>query len=266
MQVILNNKIIRQEDARINPLCEGLQYGKGMFETAKIKNGKIPLLQKHWERLLNSCEKINLTIPTTLDKIESTLDSLIKQNNTSQGACKIVAFQDLENTNILITTEKRVYSPEAYKKGFALKTQVAPASNLDTLKSCNYLEKRVILEAAKKDNFNEVILLDEKEQLREGTFTNIFFIKNKQAYTPSKDCKILPGIARSEVISILKEQNIPFQTGFFTLEELLNADEVFVTNALLEIMPVSSVNGKAFDLKYNSLTLNLMAALESKSP
>ena len=91
-----------------------------------------------------------------------------------------------------------------------------------------------------------MIFLNTKGQLAEGSLSNLFFIKAGTVYTPADDCGLLPGIMRDKVLDLLKENLISCEQGCFSLEQLLDADEVFVTNSLMEIMPVHTIDEKTF--------------------
>ena len=91
-----------------------------------------------------------------------------------------------------------------------------------------------------------MIFLNSKGQLAEGSLSNLFFIKDNVIYTPADDCGLLPGIMRHKVVELLEENTISCQKGHYSLEELLAADEVFVTNSLMEIMPVNRIDDQVF--------------------
>ena len=86
------------------------------------------------------------------------------------------------------------------------------------------------------------------DHVAEGCVSNVFWVKDGVVYTPSMHCGILEGTARARVIKKCAEFQIPVQEGVYGLEELLSADELFLTNALMDIMPVSLLEDKNFDI------------------
>jgi 4-amino-4-deoxychorismate lyase len=93
----------------------------------------------------------------------------------------------------------------------------------------------------------------------EGTFTNIFFVKNSVIYTPSLECGLLPGIIREKVINLANDLSIEIRINAYSAQDLLKADEIFITNSLMEIMPVSGLENRIFALESNSVTKILMS-------
>ena len=108
----------------------------------------------------------------------------------------------------------------------------------------NNLEK----EAAVKKGFDEANFLNTHDQVAEGCGSNDFWVKDGNVDTPSLHCGILEGTARARIIKKCAALQIPFQEGAYALEELLRADEVFVTNALMDVMPVSLLEERHLDL------------------
>ncbi len=137
-----------------------------------------------------------------------------------------------------------------------------PSSILSGIKSVNYLENIYALREAKKLGSHEVLFLDYKNYVSEGATSNIFFIKDKIIYTPTKECGLLQGIIRRKVIDIIEtNKNLQLKQGFFSLKKLLEADEVFLTNSIMGIMPVSKIKHTTYDLKKNHITNLLIEKL-----
>jgi branched-subunit amino acid aminotransferase/4-amino-4-deoxychorismate lyase len=97
---------------------------------------------------------------------------------------------------------------------------------------------------------DEVLFLDTQNHLSEGATSNIFFIKDGIIYTPTKECGILEGIIRNKLIELIeKNKHLVIKKGFYSLKELLSADEVFLTNSIMGIMPVSKINHTTYNMK-----------------
>ena len=97
-------------------------------------------------------------------------------------------------------------------------------------------------ENALKENFFEAILLDHNHNVTEGTISNIFIIKNNQLKTPITNEFVLSGIIRQAILDLCLENNIPFKEDLITERELYEADELFLTNSAIEILPVRNIN------------------------
>ena len=112
------------------------------------------------------------------------------------------------------------------------------------IKSLNYLNFYLARRFAQIKGYNEAIMLNTKGSVVEGSYSNLFIVKNKILFTPSLDCGCLPGIARGVVLDLAKKLKIKVKETRIALKELISADEVFVTNSLIEVMPVTYIKDK----------------------
>lgn len=230
-------------------LDSGYLFGRGVFETILIKEDPI-FLKEHIERLNKGIEYLNLG-----DKIEEkfVLDK-IKYYNIKNKALKIIVSEK----NLVLEERELTYKEEDYNKGFSLKlSKVIKSSNSDILKikSINYLENIIEREKVLKEGYNEVIFLNEKGFLTEGSISNLFIIKDKKIYTPHENSGLLKGTVRNFLINKydIKETNI-------SLKDILNCDEVFITNSLIGIMKVSRFEDKIY--KENNITKEIRKEYE----
>lgn len=228
----MRNIIYKDEYIKLD---SGYLFGRGVFETILIKEKPI-FLKEHIERLNRGIEYLGLG-----DKIEEkfVLDK-IKYYNIKNKALKIIVSEK----NLVLEEREVTYKEEDYKIGFSLKlSKVIRSSNSDILKikSINYLENIIEREKALKEGYNEVVFFNEKGFLSEGSISNIFIVKNKNIYTPHENSGLLNGTVRNFLINNydIKETNI-------SLEDILNCDEVFITNSLMGIMKVSIFEGKTY--------------------
>ena len=216
-------------------LDEGLLFGRGAFETILVKEEPI-LSQLHIERLNNAIKVLKIG-----EKIEEKeLLNKIKEYEIRDKALKILVTQ----RNIIILEREIDYKDEDYKKGFKLKLSKVirnSTSSLTYIKSINYMENLMENQKAKEEGYNEVIFLNENGFVTEGSTSNIFMIKNKVIYTPKVECGLLDGILRKFIINNFKviEKEI-------TLKELLESDEIFITNSLVGIIKVTSIKENSY--------------------
>lgn len=232
-------------------LDSGYLFGRGVFETILIKEKPI-FLKEHIERLNIGIEYLGLG-----DKIEEkfVLDK-IKYYNIKNKALKIIVSEK----NLILEERELSYKEEDYKVGFSLKfSKVIRSSKSDILKikSINYLENIIEREKALKEGFNEVIFLNENGFLTEGSISNIFIVKDEKIYTPPEDSGLLKGTVRNFLIKNyeIKEKNI-------SLEDILNCDEIFITNSLMGIMKVCKFEDKIY--KESKITEYIRKEYEDK--
>ncbi|MCM8710923.1 aminotransferase class IV [Clostridium sp. SYSU_GA19001] len=226
--MILNGNII--EDNKVI-LDTGFFFGRGLFETILVKDKPI-FLDEHIDRINEGLKKLNINKIITKDYFMDNFYKL-KQKNC---ALKLVVTE----ANTLFSTREIPYTENHYEKGFSLKLSLIkrnPESHGVYLKTLNYLDNIIEKETASKEGFDEVIFENTYGYIAEGSTSNIFFIKDNILYTPSIKCGLLNGIIRKWVIS-----NFNVIEGNFTLKDILNSEGAFITNSLLGIMKVSSIN------------------------
>lgn len=241
--------IIFNED-KIN-LDSGYFFGRGVFETILVKDKPI-FLKEHISRLNEGIKILNLG-----DKvIEEDILNIINKHNIKYCGLKIVVTEK----NIVLEKRDIPYKSDDYLKGFSLKLSNInrnSKSKLSYIKSINYLENILEREEALNNGYNEVLFLNEKGFLSEGSMSNIFIVIDKEIYTPSIKCGLLPGIVRNFLI---KEYKIIEKE--LTLEDIMMADEIFITNSLLGIMRISKFGNRI--LTENKITIMLREEYEAK--
>ena len=256
MQVFLNDAYLEEAAALISPLSPGFMYGYGVFETIRVSDKKVLFLDQHYGRMVRALSVLGMTCPYQENELQPIIEKLLDLNDVSEGFVKVVCSkpapkkQPQQEADILILTGTKTYKEE-YATG--LKVCLADArrnefSKLVGIKSMNYTENILEKEAAVQKGFDEAIFLNTHDQVAEGCVSNVFWVKDGIVYTPSLHCGILEGTARARAIKKCAEFKIPVQEGAYGLEKLLSADEVFVTNALMDIMPVSLLEERHLDL------------------
>ncbi|MCT4563955.1 MAG: aminotransferase class IV [Maledivibacter sp.] len=266
MYTCLNGKLIHIDNVHISPLNEGFSYGYGLFETIKVYEGKIFFLKEHIERMEKGIDILKLRFIYNEDIIKGYCEELIKKNKLRNGGLKISYFKNNNDPCLLITTRQNNYTEENYKKGFKLcfaDIRRNPYSPIVYIKSNNYLENLLERQRAKERGFDESIFLNINQRVCEGTISNVFFIKNKTVYTPSIECGILSGILRDKVIKIINNLELKLAIGEYEKRDIYTADEIFLTNSLMDIMPVGLLEDKEFDLKINGFTMELMKEMKA---
>ena len=204
----------------------------------------------------------------SFDKLNLYLNLYIQKNSLENSILRITVLKNRDSFDMLITHRENKYTNIQYIEGFKVEISEFkrnPHSILSGIKSVNYLENIYALRAAKEAGSDEVLFLDCKNYISEGATSNIFFIKDGVIYTPTKECGLLKGIIREKVIDIIeKNKHLELKQGFFTLKNLLDADEVFLTNSIIGIMPILRIHHTTYDLKKYNIT-NLLIEELSKN-
>lgn len=257
MYISVNGVLLNQNSPCILPESQGFVYGYGLFETLKIHGGKILFFHEHLERLKSGCETLNIFMKYDENMIKNYCYELIRTNKLSFGAIKILYSKNNKDYDLIISNRDIKYEDELYEKGFYLGfTEIKrnPYTRLTYVKSNNYLENILAREEGIEKGDDEVIFLNVEGKICEGAISNIFFVKNEIIHTPSISCGLLPGIMREKIIELAKKLKLEMKVGQYSKVDLLNADEIFVTNSLMDIMPVSKLGNKTLDLKKNMVT------------
>jgi len=256
MKVFLNTAYLEEDAALISPLSPGFMYGYGIFETIRVSCKQALFLHQHYTRMVRALSVLGMTCPYKETDLQPIIEKLLELNGVSEGFVKVVCSkptpkkQSHQEADILILTGTKTYKEE-YATG--LKVCLADArrnefSKIVGIKSMNYTENILEKEAATKRGFDEAVFLNTHDHIAEGCVSNVFWVKDGVVYTPSVNCGILEGTARARAILKCAELQIPVQEGAYSFEELFRADEIFLTNALMNIMPVSLLEDKNFDL------------------
>lgn len=254
MFVLINGSLVPKEDAKVSVFDRGFLYGDGVFETVRIYNGKPFMIDEHITRLLNGLKKIRFSkLPAGL-KIYS--EKVIEANNVRNGVLRIAVSRgemtsgidpsaSKEPTVVITAKEGISYSDEASLKGFrAIIAGIRKdrSSPLCGVKSANFLTHILARGEAIDAGVDEGIMLNYEGFVTEATISNIFIIKGTSLITPAVDSGILPGIARKTVIEISDGMDLTVSEREVNPEELFDTDEAFLTNSLMEIMPLIEID------------------------
>lgn len=220
---------------------EALGYGLGVFETMRVESGNIIWLRQHLERMKSSARQIGIEGLERLEQLD--IESEVKGAVCKWGDSFVLKLL-LTNNQIYISFRENCYGMQDYEQGFRIATSKVRRDETSIwtfIKSFHYgdniLEKRRALEAG----FQEALFLNSKGEIAECTMSNIFWVEKGQIYTPAVSCGILPGTMRAYVLEQTKAVEVRA-----SYEQLIKADEVFLTNAVMEIMGVSQIDQREY--------------------
>lgn len=277
--VYLNGEMIDTERARVSVFDHGFLYGFGLFETMRAYAGRVFRLEEHLNRLTKSAELLGLTIDAM--ELGNAVRDTLNANGLREARVRITVSAgegkippeagEKRKPTLLVTTE--YYHPpgeETYRRGFHATISTIrrnSQSPLSRLKSANYLESLLSKEQARSRGVQEAILLNEKGFLAEASMSNIFLVSDGTLVTPDDYSGILPGITRDTVVELAEEMGISVRTECVTLDELFRADEVFLTNSLIELMPLTRVEEKTIGSgQAGDITGRILAAYRGLLP
>ena len=261
MWIYLNDRFVKEAEATVSVFDHGFLYGDGVYETIRSYGKKIFMRDQHLARLHRSAEAIGLTIPK--NDWPSLLHESMARNDLgndqtdayiritiSRGSGDIGLDPALCRTPTVVIMTKPLRSPppDRYREGVSLivaKTRRNLPSALDPqIKATNFLNniqaKREALAAGAFDS----VLLNWESHVTECTVSNVFFVQSGRLCTPALACGILDGITRNVILTLAREEQIPIDEGRFGVEALRGADECFLTNTTMEVMPATTLDGR----------------------
>lgn len=278
--VYLNGRLVPRFEAKLSPFDHGFLYGYGLFETMRAYDGHIFRLDSHLTRLRRSAQGIGLThsVLTTeggKQSLKAACVATLEANELKDARIRLTVsagegdmapdIGTCSNPTVLITARDLLpLPPEKYETGFKASISVLrrnSQSPLSRLKSTCYMENILARTAARAAGYDEAIFLNEQGYLAEGSMTNVFLVRHGELITPCFESGVLPGITRDAVLEIAPTSNIKATERWVELNELIEAQEAFLTNSMLELMPLVSVEGRPIGSgKPGKLTRDLLFA------
>jgi branched-chain amino acid aminotransferase len=260
MLAYLNGRFVPTDEATVPVLDHGFLYGDGVYETMRSYGGKIFLLGRHLSRLKQSAEAISLPLPLPIEKIGEALQESLTVNKLREAYLRIQISRGPGEigldpalcpapTLVILVKPFKDYPPALYENGVNVAIvgtrRNHPLALNPAIKSTNFLNNILAKIESLRTGAYEGIMLNWKGYVAEGTISNIFAVRKQVLVTPSLDTGILDGITRDLVLHLAKQNKITIKEKLLRPRELAKADECFITNTTVEIMPVTSIDGNA---------------------
>ena len=256
--VYINGELVERTEARVSAFDRGLLYGYGLFETMRSYGGRVFCIDRHLSRLMRSAEM--LAIDTALDAAElgravyDTVsankldDARIRLTVTAGEGERSLSPPASGSLTIMVVAEELVLPPPyAYENGNraaivgAGRTSRSPMSGL---KAIGYLESLLARSQAAAAGAEEAVMLNERGLVAECSTSNIFIVASGRLLTPSLESGILPGITRDVIMELASSLGVEASECDVAVADLFNADEAFITNSVIEILPIVEVDDK----------------------
>jgi len=256
MLVNINGRFVPHEDAQL-PITDGsFLFGDSLFETLKGQGKQILLQQEHLDRLELSARL--LAFPCDRPRIETALQQLARALSAdvsrirltlSRGSHQGLDFPDAEHGWFLLTAVP--YQPLSNQQRdtgaicvTAPNRRVNPLSHLPQMKRGNYTDCLYAANYARSQGAREALFADSDGNLLEGATSNLFAISDGRLLTPPTGTEILAGIMRRQLIDTAAELGIPVTEGKLTRQQLFSAEEAFLCNSLIDILPLAALDGR----------------------
>ncbi|PKR78326.1 D-amino-acid transaminase [Halalkalibacillus sediminis] len=252
MIILKNNQLVQREEAIIDMEDRGFQFGDGVYEVIRIYEGKFFLMNEHLERLQYSLTETGIEFDIKKGKLAEQLEDLAEKNQIDDGAIYIQITRG-------IAPRSHPYPTEAIPTLMAYPIPISRPIKLQEsgakvileedvrwlrcdIKSLNLLGNVMAKQTAKEAEAFEAILYRNPEHVTEGSSTNVFIVKDGKVITHPANNFILNGITRRYIHHLSNQLGITFEEDVFSVDELLNADEVFLASTTSEVMPVTQID------------------------
>ena len=254
--IYYNGKLLKESEVSLSPYNRGVHFGDGVFETLRVYSGRVFRLESHIKRLFKGLDVLGLENKADVPVIEEAVKGLICENSLTEAALKIIAFREEcpgldpvpgSKACFLMLPGSFDFKRKKYcEKGISAAIVSIRRNNTSPhvfIKSLNFLENILGRREAHERGFDEAVFLNNHEMVTEGSISNIFIIKDSVLFTPPAAAGILKGITRDVVFEIAETLGIKCCEEYFKTDYMLTADEGFMTNSLMEIMPLREIEG-----------------------
>jgi branched-chain amino acid aminotransferase len=271
----INGQIVDESDASISLRDTGLLHAAGVFTTLRADAGRVFRLKEHLQRLRASCEALFIPLARKDETLSGAVNEILQRNGLSDARLRLTvtrghATQDplhglrLEPNVFLTATDLEPYPAEFYQRGMTVvlidEQKLNPYDIQAGHKTLNYFSRLAALREANRRGAGEALWFNVHNYLQSGSISNVFVVHGSNLVTPPTNGEltdaavrevtpyaksaVLPGITRQAVIDAAQAEGLTVRPAAVTLDLLLEADEVFLTNSIMGVMPVSRVERK----------------------
>ncbi|MGH8751953.1 MAG: aminodeoxychorismate lyase [Burkholderiales bacterium] len=235
----------------LNVHDRGLMYGDGVFRTLRVIQGKAQCWQRHYRKLQQDCAALNINCPTlkilsaeletiTRNKPECVIKIIITRGSGARG---YRSAADITPNRIMMASPLPVYPASYAQQGVRVRIcdlRLAPHVRLAGIKHLNRLENVLARQEWSDDIIAEGLLLDTEDHIIGGTMTNLFMVKKAELWTPNLSRCGVAGVQRERILEQAQKAGFTCRIAAFTLSQLLQADEIFLTNSVIGVWPVAA--------------------------
>ena len=236
----------------LQPTDACIAHGYGLFESIRLKEGRLLLWSAHWQRLIESAEALGFACAGSEASALEAIGRLIATDGLQDAVIKLSLFRQSRGDQLYIYSRPAIQWPESARLNWLPEHPLASTSPLAGHKTHNYMENTYLLGQARANGFDDYLRPASCGSLAETTVSNIFWIQDNSLYTPAKSLGILPGVVRTTILSLATDLGITSREGIYASESLLNADACFLSNAAIGLLPVHSICGGEFDFAFES--------------
>ena len=254
-RVYVSGNLVPAAEARISALDAGVLLGAGLFETLRTCAGTPFRLGAHLARLRASGEFFRIFVHESDSQLAETIARLVEANGVPDARVRLTATRgpladaveddEAPPATLIITAGPMTpYPAELYQTGATVVVSDIRASTDDPTvyhKTTGYLKNLLALRDAHRAQATEALLFNTKGRLAEGAISNVFIVTDGRLLTPPVEEGLLAGITRAAVLELAAEAGVPAEQRPLAVRDCLDADEMFLTNSIMELLPVGRV-------------------------
>jgi branched-chain amino acid aminotransferase len=250
-QVFLNGRLVPAAEAKIGVDDSSFLYGIGLFETMRAVGGRVFRLDDHLNRLTASATALSILNTYTVSQISEGIGQVLRANDLSDARLRLTlpsgplrAEEDRQCTLLITAAPFVPYPKEYFEKGVRVVITDFRQNTKDPFtghKTTCYGPRLAALRQAHEKLAAEAIWFTAENRLAEGCISNLFLVREGVLLTPPLTTPVLPGIARRTVLEIAEQEKIKFEERPLDINDLLAAEEVFLTNVIMTLLPVTAV-------------------------
>lgn len=250
-EVFLNDKLVDIDKAGVSVTDSGFLYGAGLFETMRSCNGVVFLLKDHLDRLSFSAGALSIK---TYDRkyITDAIYKVLKANKLTDARLRLTVTggpmseseEERKPTLLIAATKLQPYPAEYYEKGVLIVLCPFRQNTTEPIyghKTTSYFSRMIGLQLAHQKRATEALWFTVDNRLAEGCISNVFLVKDSVLYTPPIGTPVLAGVARKTICQIAFKNSIELVEKNLYISDVLEADEIFLTNVIMQVMPVRAV-------------------------
>jgi branched-chain amino acid aminotransferase len=281
----LNDQFIDEADASVSIRDTGLLHAAGVFTTMRSYGGRVFRLDAHLRRVRESCDALFIPLQYRDEQLTAAVDELLRRNELAEARLRLTvtrgaAQQDplhgvhLTPTAFVTAAPLEPYPADFYARGLTVilldEQKLNPYDLQAGHKTLNYLSRLAALREANRRGAGEALWFNVHNYLQSGSISNVFIVKGGAIVTPPTKADrrdapsaVLPGVTRGAVLDLAAANGIDARIEPIDVNQLLDADEVFLTNSIMQLMPVGRIERKPIgDDKPGPVTRQLMALLD----
>ncbi len=255
-KVFLNDKLIDLEEARVSVTDSGLLYGAGLFETMRSRNAVVFRLADHLERLFFSAEALSIIHSYSKEQIRAAIDALLKANALADARLRLTltggplaqSEEQRQATLVITATAFPPYPPDYYRTGVMVILCPFRQNTTDPThghQTTSFLPCLLALNLARQRRAAEVLWFTQDNRLANGCLSSVFLVKNSILHAPPLEAQARADPARRVIRHVAQQHSIELSEKDLYIADVLEADEIFLANVLMEVLPVVGVERHA---------------------